>query len=197
MGNVKQSFVAQSIDGGVAFVGPTGGATLPTNASTPLSTQIKNLDLGTAAEDGLSISYTRSSKKIKDFDGAPYITVQEDFADGFKLKLYDVDNINLLNTVYGTANVSTTAATSSHGEQITILHSPEQLPFLQAVLAVKSGAKRKLYVAEVCQVSEVAEIKDVYNDATAYELTFEVLRGADGKYLKEYRDDGVTTGSGP
>ena len=193
MANVKQSFVAQSIDGGVVFAGPAGVLPLPISAATPLTAQWKALDLGTLSEDGLSISYTRSSNKVKDFDGATYLTVQDDFADGFKATFLDVDNLNLLESVFGTANVTTSAATSSHGEQITIFHAPEQLPFQQAVITVRSGAKRKTYVAEVCQVSEIAEIKDVYNDATKYEVTWEVLRGSDGKFLKEYRDDGVTT----
>jgi hypothetical protein len=199
MGDVKKSFVAQSINGGVVFAGPTGVLALPTvDHALPgvaLPTGWAALDLGTLAEDGLSISYTRSSKKIKDFDGATYLSVQDDFADGFKAKFLDVDNINLVKTVYGTDNVEVTVATGSHGEQITIFHAPEQLPFQQAAIKVKSGAKGKLYVAEICQVSEIAEIKDVYNDATNYEVTWDVYRGSDGKFLKEFRDNGVFSGS--
>lgn len=193
MGDVKKSFVAQSVDGGVVYAGPTGVLPLPTaaiTAASPLTADWKALDLGTLAEDGLSVSYTRSSKKIKDFDGATYITVQDDFADGFKAKFLDVDNRNLVKTVYGTDNVEITEATGAHGEQITIYHAPDALPFQQAVVTTRSGSKRKTYVAEICQVSEIAEIKDVYNDATNYELNWEVLRGEDGKFLKEYRDDG-------
>ena len=194
MGDVRKSFVAQSVDGGVLFAGPTGVLPLPTAAITvanPLSPQWKNLDHGTLGEDGLSISYTRSSKKIKDFDGATYVSVQDDFADGFKVKLYDVDNHNVVMSTYGTDNVEITAATGAHGEQITIYHAPDGLPLQQAVLTTRSGVKRKTYVAEICQVSEIAEIKDVYNDATFNELTYEVYRGTDGKFLKEYRDDGA------
>ena len=192
MGNVKQSFVAQSINGGVVFAGPTGVLTLPTAATdAALTSQWKALDLGTLAEDGLSISYKRSSKKIKDFDGTTYRSVQDDFMDGFKATFLDADNTNLVKSVYGTANVSTTAATSSSGAAMTIFHAPDQLPYQQAVVAVKSGAKRKLYVAEICQVSEIAEIKDVYNDVTKYEVTWDVYRGSDGYFLKEYRNDGA------
>ncbi|MDJ0010097.1 hypothetical protein [Gordonia alkanivorans] len=200
MGNVNKSFVAQSISGGVVFAGPSGVLDLPTAdhaaAGTPLPTGWPALDLGTLSEDGLSISYTRSSTKIKDFDGATYRAIQEDFTDGFKATFLDADNINLIRAAYGTDNVEVETATSTKGEQITIYHSPEQLPFLQAVVKVKSGVKGKLYVAEVCQVSEIAEIKDVYNDVTKMELTFDVYRGSDGYFLKEYRDDGVPVVSG-
>ncbi|GAA1882000.1 hypothetical protein [Williamsia serinedens] len=192
MGNVKQSFVAQSIDGGVVFAGPTGVLALPTSAApSALTNAWKALDLGTLAEDGLSIMYKRSSKDVKDFDGADYVSPQDDFSDGFKATFLDVDNLNLVKSVYGTDNVTVTAANGSHGEQMTIFHAPDQLPFQQAVVAVKSGAKRKLYVAEICRVTEIAEIKDVYNDATKYEVTWKVFRGSDGKFLKEYRDNGV------
>lgn len=197
MGNVNQSFVAQSIDGGVVFAGPSGVLTLPSAATdAALTSQWKALDLGTLGEDGLAISYKRSTKKIKDFDGATYRAVQDDFMDGFKATFLDSDNLNLVKSVFGTNNVTTTAASSSSGAAMTIYHAPDQLPFQQAVVAVKSGLKRKLYVAEVCQVSEIAEIKDVYNDVTKYEVTWDVYRGSDGKFMKEYRNDGVPTTSG-
>ncbi len=191
MGDVRKSFVAQSIDGGVVFAGPAGVLAMPTNPYEPLIQDWKDLDHGTLAEDGLSISYTRSSKKIKDFDGATYITVQEEFGDGFKAKFYDVDNVVLLKSVFGESKVEVTAATGAHGEQIKVYHSPEQLPFQQAVLATRSGAKKKLYLAELCKVAEVAEVKDVYNDATYYEVTWDVFRDASGNFLVELRDDGV------
>lgn len=200
MGNVKHSFVAQSIDGGVVFAGPSDVLELPTvehaAPGAALPTGWAALDLGTLAEDGLSISYSRSTKKVKDFDGATFRGLQDDFMDGFKAKFLDADNINLIRTAYGTDNVSVTPADGTHGEQITIYHSPEQLPYLQACLKVRDGLKGKLYVAEICQVTEIAEIKDVYNDVTFYELTFDVYRGTDGKFLKEYRDNGeIVSGS--
>ena len=194
MGDVRKSYTAQSIDGGVVFAGPAGALPLPTAAITvanPLSPQWKNLNHGTLGDDGLAISYKRSSKKIKDFDGADYTTVQDEFSDGFKATFLDADNHNLVMSTYGTDNVEITAATSAHGEQITIYHAPEQLPWQQAVVTTKSGVKRKTYVAELCRVSEIAEIKDIYNDVTKTELNWDVARGGDGKFLKEYRDDGA------
>lgn len=188
MGDVTKSFVAAN---GKVFVGLTGVNTLPTSASTPLSAEWLALDLGTISEAGLSIQYTRTSKKIKDFDGGTYRTVQEEFADGFKAKFYDVDNHALIKAVFGEDNVTITPATGSVGESIVIDHSATQLPFLQAVLTLDSGAKRKSYTSAICQVSEVAEIVDVYNDVTAYEVTFDVLRDGNGVYLKELRNDGV------
>ncbi|GAA2071652.1 hypothetical protein [Williamsia deligens] len=191
MGNVKHSFVAHSIDGGVVFAGPTGVLELPDNAHDPLSAAWLALNLGTLSDDGLSVAYKRSSKKIKDFDGATYLGVQDDFADGFKATFLDVDNHNLVRSVYGTDNVEIEEATGTHGEQITIYHAPDTLPFQQAVITTRSGPKRKFYVAEICQVTEVAEIKDKYDGATVNEVTWDVYRGEDGKFLKEFRDNGV------
>ncbi|MGW5521921.1 hypothetical protein [Gordonia sp. NPDC003950] len=195
MGDVKKSFVPASLDGGVVFVGPTGVLELPARShaapGTALPTGWAALDLGTLSSDGLSISYTRSSTEVNDFDGAVYRNLQDKFSDGFKAKFLDADNHNLVETVYGTDNVEITAATGSHGEQISIVHSSDPLPYLQAAIKTKDAGKGKLYVAELCQVTEIAEIKDVYNDVTSYELTFSVYRGSDGKFLKEFRDDGV------
>ena len=193
MGNVKHAYVAQSIDGGVVFTAPAGQLVLPTQAITPtnpLTQPWKDRNLGTLSSDGLGIQYKRSSKNIEDYDGAVYMPVQDSFADGFKATFLDADNINLVHSVYGAANVETEAATGAHGERITIFHAPEQLPYEQAVITTRSGKKRKTYTAEIAQVSEIAEIKDIYNDATKYEVTWAVLRGSDGNFLKEYRDDG-------
>ena len=195
MGNVKKSFVAQSVDGGVVFAGPSGVLPLPTAAATALSPDWKKLDHGTVSENGLSLSYTRTSKKVKDFDGATYLTLQEEFTDGLKAKFYDVDNHNLVQTVYGTDNVEITEATGTHGEQIRIFHSPDDLPFQQIVCTTRSGRKRKLYTGEIAKVSAIAEIVDVYNDVTFNEVTWDVFRDDDGHFLTEYRDDGVFVGA--
>ena len=193
MGDVTKSFKAQSIDGGVVFLGPTGSLTLPTDARTALTSDWKDRDLGTLADDGLAISYTRSSTKIKNFDGGTYRGLQDEFADGFKATFLDADNLNLVKAVYGAANVTTTTATDTHGNLITIHHTSEELPFLQAVVHVKDGAKRKRYTSEICQVTGIAEIEDKYNDVTRYELTVDVYEDENGDYLVEHRDDGKFT----
>lgn len=190
MGDVTKSFKAQSIDGGVVFLGPTGTLALPTSAREALSSEWAERDLGTLADSGLAISYSRSSTKIKNFDGGTYRGLQDEFADGFKATFLDADNINLVKAVYGEAHVTTETATDQHGNLITIHHSSDELPFLQAVIHCKDGQKRKRYTSEICQVTGIAEIEDKYNDVTRYELTVDVYEDEDGRYLVEYRDDG-------
>lgn len=190
MGDVTKSFKAQSIDGGVVFLGLTGTLALPTSAREPLSPEWAERDLGTLADSGLAISYSRSSTKIKNFDGGTYRGLQDEFADGFKATFLDADNLNLVKAVYGEAHVTTETATDQHGNLITIHHSSDELPFLQAVIHCKDGQKRKRYTSEICQVTGIAEIEDKYNDVTRYELTVDVYEDEDGRYLVEHRDDG-------
>lgn len=193
MGNVKNAFVAQSIDGGVYSRAPLG-TTQPVDATTALNAAYE--DQGTCAEDGLSVGITRTSKTIKDFDGGDYIDIQEEYNGTFKIKLLDVDLIAAKKTAFGDANVTETPATSSKGRQYHVAHNPDQLPLSSHVFQVKSGLKRKRYAIEIGRVSEIAEIKDVHNEATALELTIKAFRNSNGNYVEEYGDDGEKVASG-
>lgn len=190
MGNVKNAFVAQSIDGGVYFRAPLG-TDMPTDSTTALAVAFK--DQGTCAEDGLSVGITRTSKTIKDFDGGDYIDIQEEYNGTFKIKLLDVDLIDAKKTAFGDAKVTTSSATATHGVTYHVSHNADQLPLSAHVFQVKSGKKTKRYAIDIGRVSELAEIKDVHNDATAYELTIKSFRNAAGNYVEEYGDDGEKT----
>ncbi|MCH5645164.1 hypothetical protein [Gordonia sp. ABSL49_1] len=190
MGNVANAFVAQSINGGVYYRAPLG-TTQPTDSTTTLNAAFK--DQGTCAEDGLSVGITRTSKTIKDFDGADYIDIQEEYNGTFKIKLLDVDLIDAKKTAFGDAKVTEIAADGSHGKRYHVEHSADQLPLSTHVFQVKSGAKRKRYAIEVGRVTELAEIKDVHNDATYLELTIKAFRNSDGNFVEEYGDDGKPT----
>lgn len=188
MGNVKNAFVAQSIDGGVYFRAPLDTAQ-PTDSTTALAVAYK--DNGTCAEDGLSVGITRTSKTIKDFDGGDYIDIQEEYTGQFKIKLLDVDLEAAKKTAFGDEKVTVTAATATAGTTYHVEHSADQLPLSCHVFQVKSGLKRKRYCIEIGRVAEIAEIKDVHNDATALELTIKAFRNSNGNYVEEYGDDGV------
>lgn len=193
MGNVKNSFVAHSIDGGVYWRAPLD-TTQPVDATTALNAAFK--DQGTLAEDGLTVGITRSSKTIKDFDGGDYIDIQEEYNGTFKVKLLDVDDEEVKKTAFGDAKVTVTPATTTKGKQYHVEHSPDTLPLSSHVFQVKSGDKRKRYCIEVGRVSEIAEFKDVYNDATGFELTIKAFRNSNGNYIEEYGDDGVKLPAG-
>lgn len=192
--NVENAFIAHSIDAGVFFSAPAG-TTVPTDATSPLDPALK--DHGTIGEDGLAVGITRTSKDIKDFDGATFVDIQDEYNGTIKLTFLESDHEEVCRTLFGDAKVVTT------GTDIHISHSPDQLPIKTYVVQAKSGDKRKRYVIEKGRVSEIAETKDVYNDITKHEATIKSFRNSNGNYIEEYRSTAaapvvktVTVGSG-
>lgn len=193
MADVTNAFVASPLpNGGVLYGAPLGTA-LPDDATTVLNVEFK--DHGAVGEDGYTNSPTRSVEKKKMFGGETFLTLQTDYEETVALTLLEDDNEQVLKTVFGDANVITQAATSTTGTERTIYHAATPLPIKSWVLQSAYGAKRKRHVIERGQVTEVAEIKNVHNDVTSYQVTIDVYKGTNeaAKFagVIEYRTDGV------
>lgn len=194
MGNVKHTFVAQSIDGGVAYNGPLG-STLPTDHTTALNAALE--DVGTLAVDGLSVGISRQSSSVKDFDGADYIDIQTDYSGTFKIKILDIDNAAAKKAAFGEANVTVTPGVGGAGDIYHVEHNSDQLPLRAWVFQAKSGDKRKRWVIQYGRVTEMSEVKIESQDAAGYELTIKASRNDDGNFVEEYGDidGGASSGS--
>ena len=85
------------------------GTTLPTDATTALASAF--VDMGYISEDGVVNSNSPSSEKIKDWGGQTVLIVKSDKPDTFKIKFIEALNSAVLQTVYGSANVTTGTGT--------------------------------------------------------------------------------------
>lgn len=189
---IEHTFVARSVDnGGVAYALPLGTA-LPTAATLPLAGPIKAGDLGTLAQDGLTISETRESNTVPDFDGNDYITFQAKYSVEIKFKLLDVDKEQVLRLLHGAENVVVTPATSSHGNLTEVNHTGDQLPLLAFVFTTRSGDKLRFDTVEYARVSNVAEFKLESQDATGVEVTIKGSKDGEGRLFRSFTDDGKT-----
>src|SRR5687768_14335414 len=92
--------------GGV-LVGPVGTAA-PTDATTSLNAAFKAA--GYVGEDGLTEATDRSTEKIKAWGGDTVKVIQTDFAVTYTFTFLETLNSDVLKTVYGDANVTTTPA---------------------------------------------------------------------------------------
>ncbi len=194
--NVLNAFVGTPpVDGGVFFRAPLG-TTLPADATAALDPEFA--DHGAVGEDGITVAQTRDNTDIKMFGGKTFVNVQTNYDETITITLLEDDNLAVLETAFGDANVETTAATTTHGLQKTIYHTADPLPISSFVVDCISGKKSKRYVVENGQVVNVAEIKDVHNNVTSRTLTIKTYAPTSvalkGGNVVEYRDNGEVTG---
>ncbi|MFF5455567.1 hypothetical protein ACFY40_30720 [Streptomyces sp. NPDC012950] len=174
--------------GGV-LVAPVG-STAPTNATTALDAAFKAL--GYVGEDGLTEAAERSTDKIKAWGGDVVKVVQTDYAVTYSLTLIETLNADVLKTVHGSGNVTTTAATVSSGTLHAVKLNSDTLPRQAFVFEVKDGdARIRIYVPQG-QITEVGEVTYSDEDVVSYEVTVEAFRdSALGANAIKYIDDGV------
>lgn len=176
------------VTGGV-LVAPVG-STAPTNATTALDAAFKAL--GYVSEDGLTEAAERSTDKIKAWGGDVVKVVQTDYAVTYTFTLIETLNSDVLKTVYGASNVTTTAATVSAGTLHAVKLNSDTLPRQSFVFEMKDGdARIRIYVPQG-QVTEVGEVTYTDEDVVGYEVTVEAFRdsGANANALK-WIDDGI------
>lgn len=192
MVDVTNAFAASPLPNGGVLYGAVLGTALPTDASTALAAAFK--DHGAAGPDGYTNAPKRSTDKKKMFGGETFITLQTDYEETVQITLLEDDNVNVLQTVFGDANVITTDATGSTGTLRKIYHTSAPLPLKSWVLQSSYGTKRKRHVIERGQVTEIAEIKNVHDDVTSYQVTIDVYKGTNSSAnyagVIEYRDNG-------
>lgn len=173
--------------GGI-FIAPKGTA-LPTTATVALNVAFKTA--GYIHEDGLTESLERSTEKIKAWGGDTVKIVQTEFGVQYSFTFIETLNADVLKAVYGTSNVTTTAATASTGTLQTVKLNGEVLPRQSFAFEVKDGTARIRIVVPDGQITEVGEV--TYNDGEviAYPVTVECFPDSSGNQAYKYIDDGV------
>ena len=165
---------------GGAVYRAASGTTPPTDATTSLASAFKGL--GYCSEDGLVNSNTPSSTNIKAWGGDTVLTIQEEKTDTFKLTLIEVLNVEVLKTVYGSANVSGALATG-----LTVnANSKEPEEGVWAVDMVLNSSCVKRVVIPKGKITEMGDI--TYSDSAAigYEITITALPDSSGNTHYEY-----------
>lgn len=178
--------------GGV-LVAPLG-STAPTDASTALNAAFKAL--GYVGEDGLTEAAERSTDRVKAWGGDVVKVLQTDYAVTYTFSLIETLNSDVLKTVYGADNVTTTPATSTKGTLQAVKLNSDTLPRQSFAFELKDGdARIRIYVPQG-QITEVGEITYSDEDLISYEVTIEAFRDATlGANALKYIDDGVFSGS--
>lgn len=164
---------------GSVFAAPKG-TELPTDATTSLNSAFKQL--GYASEDGLTNNLAIESESIKAWGGDTVLPIQTSFEDTFGLTLIEVTSLDVLKTVFGSANVAGTLA-----DGITIKVNGTEKEELSWVfdMVLRNGNLKRI-VIPAATVTEIGEI--VYRDSEAigYPLTLTATPDGSGNSHYEY-----------
>lgn len=175
------------VTGGV-LAGPIG-TTLPTDATTAPDAAF--VATGYISEDGLTETTDRTTEKIKAWGGDVVKVVQSEFAVTYSFAFIESLNADVLGTVYGDANVTTTPGDPTNGTLYSVSINAEQLPRKEWLFEMKDGDARIRIVLPNAQVTTVGEITYTDSAVISYQVTIEAFPDDSGNQAYKYLNDGV------
>ncbi len=163
---------------GCIYRAPIGTA-VPTDATSALSSGF--IELGFVSEDGLTNSYKVSSESIKAWGGVEVNSQQTEKTDGFKFKLIEVLNTDVLKTVYGENHVEET-----QGEIAVHVTYEEAIDYVWVVEMLVKGNRKKRIVIPDGKIAEIGDITYKDNEVTGFDLNIKAFPDSDGFSHHEY-----------
>lgn len=189
MPNSVQNVVAgQPLSTGGVLLAPLA-TTLPTAPSTAPNVAFKTA--GYIGEDGVTEAGERSIEKIKAWGGDTVKVVQTEHSLTYQFTFLETLNADVLKALYGTANVTTTAATASTGTIHAVKVTGETLPHGCFIFEVKDGDAKIRIVVPDGQITEVGEITYSSESVIGYQVTIECYADSAGAKAYKYLDNGI------
>lgn len=163
------------------------GVTAPADARTALSGSWTTG--GYVGEDGLSLSLSRSLTAIKDWSQASVRKALTDFDGTLSVPLMQIDEF-AAKEMFGAANVTVTAATTTHGNQLAIGIGAELAPVKAWAFNMKDGNRRVRVFCPQAQITEIGDVSFVPGSAHQYPCTLSAYPDSTGKSIYVFYDDG-------
>ena len=165
---------------GAVYRAPKGTA-LPTDATASLDTAF--VCLGYVSEDGIENNNEMDVAEIKAWGGNIVYRSLTQLNDNFALTLIESENIDVLKTVYGEANV--TQASSSDPIVIDVkAEDPEEAVFVFEIALRGGKAKRIVIPTGAITSRDAITYKD--DEAINYGITVSAYPDSNGSTHKEY-----------
>lgn len=164
-------------DGGI-YIAPLGTA-VPTDASTDLGAEYKNL--GYVSEDGVVNSLNKTSKDIKEWGGDTVMTVNTGQNDTFKLKYIESMNLEVLKSIYGSENV-----TESNGAVTVKVNAKDAGAAVYVIDMAQNGGRLKRIVIPRGTVSALGDIVYKNDTPVGYDVTISAGLDTNGNTHYEY-----------
>jgi len=165
--------------GGAIYVAPLG-STLPTDSTTALDAAFKCL--GYVSEDGVTNSNSPESDNVKAWGGDTVLVLQTDRPDSFALTLLEGLNKDVLETIYGSSNVTVDA----QGNITVKATADEMVGHAWVFEMIMKGNRAKRTVIPNGTISELGDIVYKDDEAVGYNVTIQDVPDASGVYHYEY-----------
>lgn len=169
--------------GGGLYRAPLG-TPLPTDSTTPLAAAY--VPLGPISEDGIQPSRDTSTEKVKEWDGSTLAKLLSDESRTFEALLYGVLDPDVLEFVFGEANVTITPATSTSGTKIAVVDKGGQLDDCVLVFEMVHKGVKQRKILPVCSATCTGEENYVPGGLRGYTLEFEATKDASGAFTYEF-----------
>lgn len=180
----------QSTTTGAVMKG-TSSAAAPTDARTALGTGWSST-AGYLSESGVTLNINRSTTAIKDWGLNTVRTATTDFTTNITGEFLQMDG-DAAKTLFGDANVTVTAATTTKPETVKIGIGPDMPDIAPFAFNMKDGNRRgRLYVPKG-QITQVGSPTFVPGAGNVWPFTMDCYDDGTGHSVYLFLDDGTTT----
>ena len=178
MNNVDNVIVGKPKTDGAIWMAP-GGTTVPTDATTALSSAFKCL--GYVSEDGVVNSNSPESEDIKAWGGDVVASPLTGKPDKFTFTLIESLNVDVLKLVYGADNVTGTLETG-----ITVKSNSKD--YANVVIVIERAIRGTFgrLVIPKAKVTEIGDITYIDNNVVGYPVTVSALPDSNGDCHHDY-----------
>lgn len=177
-----------STTGAVAYAETS--ATLPTDAASTLGTGWTSG--GYVSEDGVSVTPTYNTTNIKDWSKSTVRTVLNEFTGEVVFAFIQTDEASL-KAIFGADNVTKTAATSTHGEQLTVKLGARMAPSKAYCFSMKDNDARARIVLPNAQPVINGSLTFAADAPISWPVTLKCSADANGDSIIIMTDDGVVS----
>lgn len=185
----SNTFVGKPLVSGGILVAPIGTA-LPTDESTALNAAFTAV--GYVTDDGVSRSESRDTETKNAWGGDTIAILQTAFGVTVQFAFAEYLNPVVQGAIYGSGNITTTAATSTVGRKMKVAGTAAQAPHNEWVVEMPNGNKKLRVVLPDAQITEVDDVTYSDGDIASRGVTLTLFPDANGTYFYEYSNNGVT-----
>lgn len=174
-----------------ALMKGTSSASAPTDARTALGTGWSSA-AGYISESGITLNINRSTTALKDWGLNTVRVASTDFTTNITGEFLQMDG-DTATTLFGSTNVTVTAATTTKPANVKISIGPDMPPAGKFCFNMKDGDRRgRIYIPNG-QITQVGSPTFVPGAGNVWPFTLECYDDGTGHSVYVHMDNGVTS----